>query len=116
MKIMKLIQNHPTWREKVEDIKFVDRHLRKTLERAVLYTPDELSAKLGLVFDPDGEFDYAQLMSQLHHKIGSDVNMRDLRVLVDVFGDSGGRAIKEVLQNYDTWRYVTQDRKTLVDK
>lgn len=115
LKMRELIKNHPVWREKVGDIKFIDRKSRKTLERAFLYNPDELTAKLGLVFDADSEMDYLELMGQLHRKIGDDVKMRDFRVLVDVFGESGGQAIKEILENFESWQFMLHN-ETLVVK
>ncbi|MFQ5603038.1 MAG: hypothetical protein ACE5HS_07185 [bacterium] len=109
-RIRELILNHPQWQEKTEEIEYIDHVAQKTLSRAYLFNPDDLQTKLGLSFDPDLDMDYLELMAQLNRKIGNDVKMVDYRKFVDVFGESGGLAIKELLENYDTWQFIMQKR------
>ncbi|MFQ6113516.1 MAG: hypothetical protein ACE5NG_05435 [bacterium] len=114
--LLKMIENNPKWQEKLEDLKYLSRVSQKALSRAYLYNPDELSTKLGLMFDPDMDMDYLDLMEQLHRKFGEDVNMGEFRILVDVLGESGGRATRDVLVSYDAWRFVLSKDKSLVTK
>jgi len=114
--IISLIENHPTWRDQVDDLEYLNRTAKKALTRAYLYNPDELERNLHLSFDPDVEMDYVSLMKQLHRQFGENVRMRDFRIFVDVFGESGAGAVKEILENYSTWQFVLSQDTTLVDK
>ncbi|NIR47823.1 hypothetical protein GWO43_05160 [candidate division KSB1 bacterium] len=114
--LLRLIEDNPKWQEKIEEIRFIDRKSRKTLERAYLFSPDELSGKLGLEFDKDLDMDYLALMKQLHRKIGEDVKMGDFRVMVEILGEGGARAVKEILENYQTWQFVRNSNQSLVVK
>ena len=114
--IISLIENHPTWQDQVDDLEYLNRTAKKALTRAYLYNPDELERNLHLSFDPDVEMDYVSLMKQLHRQFGENVRMRDFRILVDVFGESGAGAVKEILENYSTWQFVLSQDTTLVDK
>ncbi|MFQ5864855.1 MAG: hypothetical protein ACE5IW_06445 [bacterium] len=114
--LLKIIENNPKWLEKLEDLKYLNQVAQKALSRAYLYDPDELSTKLGLLFDQDLDMDLLDLMEQLHRKFGGEVNMGEFRMLVDVLGESGGRAIKEILVNYDAWQFVLSKDRSLVTK
>ena len=105
------LQEDETFQETLEDIRFLDRKARKALERAYLFSPDDLERELGLRFDPDEEMDYVGLMQQLHRRFGSRVKMREFRLLVNVLGESGGRAVKELLENYEIWQMVANERR-----
>jgi len=114
--IINLIENHPTWQDQVDDLEYLNRTAKKALTRAYLYNPDELERNLHLSFDPDVEMDYVSLMKQLHRHFGGNVRMRDFRIFVDVFGESGAGAVKEILKNYSTWQFVLSQNSTLTDK
>ena len=102
------IQTNSKWQAELDDVNYLDRVSYKALERAYLYSPDELQNQLGLKFDRDAEMNFADLMDQLHRRVGNSVRMSDFRILVDLFEDSGGRAVKDLLENYETWKFVTQ--------
>lgn len=104
--LLKLIQSNPEWQEKLDDLAFVNRTAERSMERAFLYNPDELGAKLGLSFDKDVDLDYLDMMAQLHRKLGEDVKISDFRTMLDVFGESGSRAVREILENYDSWQFA----------
>ncbi|MCH7756426.1 hypothetical protein IH970_15070 [candidate division KSB1 bacterium] len=108
--IISLIENHPTWQDQVDDLEYLNRTAKKALTRAYLYNPDELERNLHLSFDPDVEMDYVSLMRQLHRQFGENVRMRDFRIFVDVFGESGAGAVKEILENYSTWQFVLSQK------
>ncbi len=110
------IQSNSKWQEKLDDIKYLDRVSFKAMERAYLYNPDELQNQLGLKFDRDAEMNFADLMDQLHRRTGSAVRMGDFRILADLFDESGARAIKDLLENYETWEFATQSNRQFTDK
>lgn len=114
--LQRLIENDTRWKEKVDDLNYIDRAVRNALSRAYLYNPEELSSKLNLKFDANLEMDYSDLMTQLHRSLGEDVNMTDFRTMVEVLGESGARAVKELLKNYSTWRFVVQNSQPIVTK
>jgi hypothetical protein len=114
--VVERIQNSSKWQEKIDDVKYLDRVSYKALERAYLYNPDDLQNKLSLKFDRDAEMNFNDLMDQLHRRMGSDIRISDFRVLVELFEESGGRAVKDLLENYDTWEFITQGNSQLSDK
>lgn len=114
--LLTMIEKNPKWQEKLDDLKYLNRMAQKTLTRAYLYNPDELSTKLGLIFDQDLDMDFIDLMDQLHRKFGEDVNMGEFRVLVGVLGESGGGAIKEILEKYASWQFVLNKKNSMVSK
>ena len=114
--IVNLIESHPTWQDQVDDLEYLNRTAKKALKRAYLYNPDELERNLKLSLDQDADMDYVDLIKQLHRQFGEDVRMRDFRILVDVLGESGAGAVKEILENYSTWQFVLSQNSALVDK
>ncbi|MCH8871179.1 hypothetical protein IH824_00125 [candidate division KSB1 bacterium] len=108
--IISLIENHPTWQDQVDDLDYLNRTAKKALSRAYLYNPDELEQNLKLSLDQDADMDYVDLVQQLHRQFGEEVGMRDFRILVDVFGESGAGAVKEILENYSTWQFVLSQK------
>ncbi len=108
--IISLIENHPTWQDQVDDLDYLNRTAKKALSRAYLYNPDELEQNLKLSLDQDADMDYVDLVQQLHRQFGEDVGMRDFRILVDVLGESGAGAVKEILENYSTWQFVLSQK------
>ena len=115
-KMLDAIEEDSEWQDKLDEVVFLNRAAQKALERVYLYDPDSLSDKLGLEFDKNADLDFLDLMSQLHRKIGNDVRMGDFRVMVDTFGERGGRAIKEILESYDAWEFVVSREHRFVTK
>ncbi len=95
-----LIREDPAWREHKEELAFLHRTAEKAIGRVYLYNPQDLQDKLGLDFNPDADMDFHDLLHQLHRAMGEDITMRDYRKLVDVFGESGGLAVRDALQSY----------------
>lgn len=110
------IVSNSTWQEKLDDVKYLDRVAYKALERAYLYNPDELQNQLGLQFDPNAEMNFADLMEQLHRRVGAKVRISDFRILVDLFEESGARAIKELLENYEAWQFAVRGPQQFTNK
>ncbi|MCH7754678.1 hypothetical protein IH970_06095 [candidate division KSB1 bacterium] len=108
--IINLIESHPTWQDQVDDLDYLNRTAKKALSRAYLYNPDELEQNLKLSLDQDADMDYVDLVQQLHRQFGEDVGMRDFRILVEVLGESGAGAVKEILENYSTWQFVLSQK------
>lgn len=109
-----LIERNPKWHEMREDLEYLNRTAEKALSRAYLYNPEDLQTKLSLKFNPDSDMDYDDLIGQLHLSMGEDVKMRDYRKLVDVFGDSGGRALKELLENYPDMQLLKHEESAFL--
>lgn len=103
-----LLENNSKWQEKIDDLRYINHVAEKAMTRAFLYNPDDLQTKVGLTFNPDLDLDYADLMGQLHRMTGNKVKMSDYRILIDVFGETGSKAIKEILENYQTWQFAVQ--------
>ncbi len=107
------IENNPRWQETLDNLKYITRVAKKTLARAYLYNPEELQSKLKLQFDPDLDMNFMDLVEQLHLRIGEDVKMRDFRLLVEVLGENGARAVKDLLENYSAWKYLVASQPPL---
>lgn len=114
--LLNKIQSNPGWQEKLDDLKYLTRVAQKSLSRAFLYNPEELSEKLKLKFDPDLDLDFLDMMQQIHRRLGEDVKMGDFRLLVGVVGESGANAIKTILENYASWQFVVQRNKAIVTR
>ena len=106
--IVDLIEGDPDWQAQMDDLEYLNRTAKKALRRAYLYNPHELAKNLNLSFEVNDEMDYANLMRQMHHQFGENVQMRDFRTLVDVLGESGAGAVKEILENYSTWQLAVK--------
>lgn len=103
--VVEEIEASPKWQERVENIEFLTRTASRALERVFLYEPESLR-KLGLAFDENANLDADDLLGQLHGKLGNDVQMGDFRILVDVLGEGGARAVRDLMRNYETYEYV----------
>ena len=114
--LLQKIERNPRWQEELDGLGYLTRIAQKSLSRAYLYNPEELKEKLSLQFDADLDMDFFDLMKQLHRKIGEDVKMGDFRILVDVLGETGARAIKEILEGYSSWHFVLSKDETVVTK
>lgn len=111
--LQKKIENNPRWQETLDNLKYITMVAKKTLARAYLYNPEELQSKLKLQFDPDLDMNFMDLVEQLHLRIGEDVKMRDFRLLVEVLGENGARAVKDLLENYSAWKYLVASQPPL---
>jgi hypothetical protein len=107
--ISRMIQRDPQWRERQEDREHVDRQARRALSRAFDYNPEQLKSELGLRFDENERLDYIDLIEQLHREYGEDLRARDYDALVDVLGDSGARAVRAILRDYNAWRFTVSN-------
>ncbi len=106
-KVISAVESSPDWKDRVEQVEYLRRVASKAFERVYLYEPESLKKNLGLIFDENADMNFDDLLGQLHAKLGNDVNMGDLRTLVDVLGEGGARAVRDLLRNFDTYRYVT---------
>ncbi len=65
---------------------------------------DQLTTKLGVVFDPSKPLDFVDIMGKLNKKFGDTaLSVSEFRQLMDVFGLRGGRAIALLLNRYKEW-------------
>lgn len=108
--IKRLIENSPQWRDKLDDLRYIDEIAFESLSRAFYYKPEELKSKLNLNFDEDAKMNFPDLMSQLHERLGTRVSQGDFNALVEVVGKGGARAIRDILKNYSSWKFATSKR------
>lgn len=102
------IANSPRWQEKKEDLVYLSRLAKRSLFRVYLYSPRDLQQKLDLSFDPDEDMNFLDLMRQLHNKLGERIRMAEFRTMVEVVGEKGAKAIRDILANYGDWLYVVR--------
>jgi hypothetical protein len=105
-RVRRMIQRDPEWQDRQEDLAYVDRQARRALDRAFTYNPDQLKSDLGLRFDVSERLDYRDLVEQLHREYGDNLPTRDYDIMADVLGESGARAIRAILRDYNAWRFT----------
>jgi len=75
-----------------------------------LATQSERLGELGVAFDPSKPLDYRNVMLQLHKIYGDQANsLTALKELMEVFGRRGGRAIAQIVDEYDRWQKTIAD-------
>jgi len=106
------LEQSPQWQNYEEKLKLWSHRAEKALERCFLENPDDLKNKLELAFDANEPMNFHALMHQLHTKTeyGSEAN--DYRNLIDVVGETGAKAIINILSNFNDWRYVFESQKS----
>lgn len=105
-RVLSMLENNPRWQAKLDDLRYINDVAQRAFSRAFLYNPEDLQDKIGLNFDADRDMDYFGLMEQLHQLAGDKVRMSDFRILIEVFGETGAKAIKDILENYASWKYA----------
>lgn len=67
---------------------------------------------LGVIFDPSKPLDFANVVDQLHDKYGNAaLSLTNLKEIMDVFGQRGGRAMAQLIADYDRWRGAIDNAK-----
>lgn len=110
VEIKRIIENSPEWRDKLDELRYIDEIAFESLSRAFYYKPDELKSELNLNFDEDAKMNFPDLMAQLHDRLGSRVSQSDFSTLVEIVGKGGARAIRDILKNYSSWKFATSER------
>jgi len=110
VQVKKMIEGSPQWRDKLDDLRYIDEIAFEALSRAYYYKPDELKSRLNLNFDEDAKMNFPDLMAQLHERFGSRVSQSDFNRLVDIVGKGGARAIRDILKDYSSWKFATSNR------
>jgi len=108
-RMLAALQNNPQWLARLDDIRYLNTIAERAFSRAFLYNPDELQTKLSLHFDADVDMDYPDLVQQLHRQTGSKVRVSDYRILIEVFGENGAKAVKALLENYGVWEFAIRN-------
>lgn len=103
-----------TWQKKLEELHYSDAKAQRAFWRAFFNNTESLKTELGLKFDEYKKLDYYDLMEQLHLKLGDRASLNMLRVLNDVFGESGGKAIMDINENYTAWQYMLNERNVVI--
>jgi outer membrane lipoprotein SlyB len=66
---------------------------------------DLLGEKFGITLDPTKPLNFVEIMDQLHERIGGVViSTEQLRQLMDVFGNRGGRAVANIIGRFGEWK------------
>ncbi len=115
-RLAKLLRKNPRWQDQIDELAFLNRTAEKALGRVFLFDPGALQSKLNLDVNPDVEMQYGDLLRQLHLALGSDVSMKNYRLLIEVFGEDAGAAVKEVLEHYDELAFVSEKRGPLATR
>jgi len=103
-----------TWQKKQEELHYSDVKAQRAFWRAFFNNTESLKTELGLKFDEYKKLDYYDLMAQLHLKLGDRASLNMLRVLNDVFGESGGKAIMDIYVNYTAWQQMLNERNGVI--
>ena len=103
-----------TWQKKLEELHYSDAKAQRAFWRAFFNNTESLKTELGLKFDEYKKLDYYDLMEQLHLKLGDRASLNMLRVLNDVFGESGGKAIMDINENYTAWQQMLNERNVVI--
>lgn len=107
VEIKRMIEKSPEWRDKLDDLRYIDKIAFEALSRAYYYKPDELKSSLNLRFDEETKMNFPDLMAQLYERLGAHVSQSDFNALVDVFGTGGARAIRDIMKDYSSWKFAT---------
>lgn len=69
-------------------------------------------AQLGVVFDPSKPLDFVDVVDQLHKKYGdAALSLNNLKEIMDVFGQRGGRAMAQLIADYNRWKEAIGDAR-----
>ena len=67
---------------------------------------------LGVVFDPSKPLDFANVVDQLHDRYGdAALSLTNLKEIMTVFGQRGGRAMAQLIADYDRWKGAIDNAK-----
>ena len=73
---------------------------------------DQLTDKLGVVFDPTKPLDFVEIMEKLNRRYGEGaLSVMELKEIMDVFGLRGGRAVGILINRYERWRVTVNKGK-----
>ncbi len=111
-----LIRASESWRDRMDELAYLNRTAEKVISRVYLFNPEDLQEKLNLNLNPEAELDYPDLLAQIHRGTGDDVRIAHYRKLVDVFGEGGGRTIKELLERYDELQFLLAEKQAVAVK
>lgn len=114
--LVRAITEMPEWKKRQDDLRNFSTVAQQAMSRVYLYSPDSLSQRFGLRFDPNAEMDFRNLMEQLHQRFGATVTMGDFRLLVTVFQEEAARAFRVILNHYTDWRYAFENKHPLYSK
>ncbi len=98
------------WIELKENLAFYEEKSRQAAERAFALSPVEFQEKLGLRLSSTEKLDFNPMFSQLYQLIGDEINDKEYQQLLQVLGETGANATKQLLVNYDAWTYINQTK------
>ncbi|MBN2092204.1 hypothetical protein JW964_21470 [candidate division KSB1 bacterium] len=96
------------WIEFKENLAFFAEKSRQAAERAFALSPTDFQEKLALHLASTEKLDFNAMLSQLHQLTGDEINDKEYQQLLQVLGETGANATKQLLVNYDAWIYMNQ--------
>jgi TP901 family phage tail tape measure protein len=67
-------------------------------------------AELGVVFDPNKPLNYRDVVEQLTKIYGENaLSLNNLKEIIEVFGQRGGRAVAQLITDFDRWKKSIDD-------
>jgi len=103
------LENSGEWREFKVSLEQSRQEANTAMEEVYLTNPEAMSGELGLVFNANENLQFNQIMDQLYDKIGPQVDMGEYRQLVQIFGQTGGKALKKLIEYFEDWQFVQQN-------
>lgn len=113
--LLSILRQNKTIKDEIDELAYISDVAKKKLEYAHLHNPEALS-ELGLEFDSEEELSYMAIMKQLRGMFGARMEVAEMRKLVTVIGDDGARAVKKLLEDFDTYEFIYQHRSILTAK
>lgn len=105
------IEKSSQWQKRKEKLLLWNLRAEQALKQCFLKKPEDLKLKLALSFDANEPMNFPVLMRQLQRKMGFAMNMNDYQKLIDVVGEIGAEAIKNILSNFNDWQFVVENQR-----
>ncbi len=109
-KFIQSLLSSKKWIEFKENLVFYQEKSRQAAERAFALSPNEFQEKLNLRLNSTEKLDFNLMLSQLHQLAGDDIDAKEYQPLLQVLGETGANATKQLLLNYDAWLYINQTK------
>lgn len=98
------------WIEFKENLIFYEEKSRQAAERAFALSPTDFQEKLALHLTSAEKLDFNQMLSQLHQLTGDEISDKEYQLLLQVLGETGANATRQLLVNYDAWIFIHQTK------
>ncbi|MCI0514044.1 hypothetical protein L0128_12585 [candidate division KSB1 bacterium] len=103
---IQLLKDAPAWQDKKENLRFYAQKAHQAIERAYTLNPHDFQEKLQITLDlnrPDFEINF---VTQLYQQYGAEIGNEKYQQLLDLLGETGARAVKELLSQIEDWQVM----------